>query len=103
NVRHEAEMIVCPPLTIALAHPPADLAMLDRVRIGGDVRRAADEARETASNERVISKEIVDAKRVTGEWVPRGDDVHPLGPHALKRVEHFRIRAQLQDGGSAGL
>src|SRR5712692_4070184 len=95
-------MIVLPALVIAVDHPSTDFAMWRWIRVGFSIR-VLYSSHEATANKRVVSEKLVHSVRAMGKWLARGDNMHTFGSHPLKRRQHVRIGAQLQDGSSARL
>ena len=95
-------MVVGPAALDALGGPPADVTVLDRLRIcgGGRVRRGdriGHRREEPVAHAAVVGHVVVDTQPFDGPGAAAQGDVQPLRADALDRLQLVDIRADLQD------
>ncbi len=102
----EAQVVVVAPADAAHRAPAADVAVLDRLRVGaggrvGDRRRGvaaqADGRLELRLHAPVVGHVVVDPELVRGALAPAEDDVQVLGLPALDGRQLLDVGADLED------
>ncbi len=101
----QAQVIVGPPLPVAVLEPAADLAVLDRIRVG---RRPAHDrgvgrGLEAPSHPAVVGEVVLDPVGLEREAVEPGHHVHVLGAEALDHGDQVGVEAELEHGLRLGV
>src|SRR5438067_849350 len=99
-------MIILPPSPIAVAPPPTNAAVLNRLRVvrcGDRIRILSRSVLQPSTYLAAVCCEILNPKRLDGRTWIRRDHVKHLWNHALSNAKQLRIESELQDRASARL
>lgn len=101
DVGNQRQMVVAPPVLIAVGTPPADVAVGCRVWIGCRLFALGDATLHLPAQQTVVGRIIRAPERVGREGNTRRDNMDPFRREALQFVQHRGIGAQLQNRRAA--
>src|SRR4051794_31263576 len=99
DIRDQRGMIVAAALIVAVLPVVADVAMSDRLRIGGRSRNFRDGGPQARANEPEVRGEV---RRAVSLLLQRRDDMEAKRQRALHGGEHLAVGAELENCAGPG-
>src|SRR5688500_15676964 len=100
KARHIRKMVIGATLLVALRGPAADVAMVDRLGIGGGWTFRVHELKKPRRRLPVVRADVVESIRLRCD---RRNHTEELGRAPLNLAEQIAVRAELQDRAGARL